>query len=135
MRAFLDANVLVAAFLTEGTCRRVVAEAIAGRFEAWVSGQVLEELGKALRREARVPSSTAAQAEVVVRAISRVAPAPREVTRVCRDADDDWIVAAAQGAGSEVLVSGDKDLLALRAIEGMEVLSPAAFLRRLAGSG
>jgi putative PIN family toxin of toxin-antitoxin system len=133
VRAFLDTNVLVAAFLTEGACRRVVAEAIAGRFEAWVSEQVLEELERALRRGMRVPSSEAAQARILVRSLSRVAPVPPEVARVCRDSDDDRILAGAQTVRSEVLVTGDKDLLALRPIEGIAILTPADFLRRLGG--
>jgi predicted nucleic acid-binding protein len=36
----------------------------------------------------------------------------------------------AVSAGAQVLVSGDKDLLVLKKVSGVDILSPEAFLRR-----
>lgn len=47
--------------------------------------------------------------------------------KVCRDPDDDYILAAAVNAGCDYLVTGDKDLLALKKFEGMSIVTPREF--------
>jgi predicted nucleic acid-binding protein len=48
-----------------------------------------------------------------------------------RDKDDLPILAAAIAAGAEVLVTGDKELLDLGHIEGLEIISPRQFWEKL----
>lgn len=53
-------------------------------------------------------------------------------TRVCRDPDDDHLVALANAARADSLVSGDDDLLALeREKVGVEVVMPRELADRL----
>jgi len=47
---------------------------------------------------------------------------------VCRDPDDDNILAAAIAGNCDCVITGDKDLLVLRAYEGINILSPRDFL-------
>jgi predicted nucleic acid-binding protein len=49
---------------------------------------------------------------------------------VCRDPDDDHILALAATAGAEVIVSGDDDLLSLKRHHGVDIVSPRAFWDR-----
>jgi hypothetical protein len=51
---------------------------------------------------------------------------------VCRDPNDNMVLEAAVAGKVDAIVSGDEDLLTLSPFEGIPVLSPAAFLRRLA---
>ena len=53
---------------------------------------------------------------------------PDECPHVCRDANDDMILESAVVAGAELIVSGDKDLLAVKHYKGIRVLTPKAFL-------
>lgn len=46
---------------------------------------------------------------------------------VCRDSDDDWILATAIEGNCECIVTGDQDLLILNAHAGMRIMRPAAF--------
>ena len=46
---------------------------------------------------------------------------------VCRDADDDNILAAAVTANCECLVTGDKDLLVLKQFQDIDIVSPSDF--------
>ena len=47
-----------------------------------------------------------------------------------RDPKDLIIIATAVGAGAEVLVTGDRDLLILNEFEGIPILTPQQFLHR-----
>ena len=48
-------------------------------------------------------------------------------TAVCRDRDDDNVLAAAIAGNCDCIVTGDKDLLALQRFGDMAMLSPADF--------
>jgi predicted nucleic acid-binding protein len=50
---------------------------------------------------------------------------------VCRDPDDDHVLAAALAARAEAIVTGDADLLALDTYEGIRILIVRAFLEEL----
>jgi predicted nucleic acid-binding protein len=50
---------------------------------------------------------------------------------VAGDPDDDAVVDCAVEAGADVIVSGDSHLTGLRQVEGIPVVTPAAFLKML----
>ncbi len=56
---------------------------------------------------------------------------PAQITPVCRDPDDDYLVALARAADVEALISGDADLTTLD-LPDLDVLTPRALLDRLA---
>jgi uncharacterized protein len=53
---------------------------------------------------------------------------------VCRDPDDDYLVALARAALVDALVTGDRDLLELEDI-GVAVITPRELVERLADAG
>lgn len=63
--------------------------------------------------------------------------APNDAPLVCellsRDADDNHVLAAAQAAGAEVLLTGDQDLLVLGAIGTCRIVAPRDMRGVLAG--
>jgi putative PIN family toxin of toxin-antitoxin system len=46
---------------------------------------------------------------------------------VCRDADDDNILAAAVTGNCKCIITGDKDLLILKHFQGIDIFSPSDF--------
>jgi predicted nucleic acid-binding protein len=48
-----------------------------------------------------------------------------------RDRSDIEILGSALACGAELFVTGDKELQALRCVEGLAILSPRAFWQRL----
>jgi predicted nucleic acid-binding protein len=50
---------------------------------------------------------------------------------VCRDEDDDVVLAMALAGKADVIVTGDEDLLVLKKFRGIEILSPRQFLELL----
>lgn len=93
-----------------------------------ISPLLLEELRDVLAREKFrrwLPVEDAATfVDAILLLAEQVEDSP-EVTwaRVCRDPDDDYLVALAEATEATLLVSGDRDLLAVRR-PGLDVRSP-----------
>lgn len=66
----------------------------------------------------------------LVAALSEVVEMPEIVPRICRDPDDDLVIACAVTGGADVIVSGDQDLLVLERVGGISILS-AQFLESI----
>lgn len=130
MRVVLDTNVLFAAFVTHGVCAGLYEECLL-QADLIASDQILKELSAQLVSKGKF---TKADAREVVRAVRKnaelVSPTPLE-RRVCRDSDDDWILATALTAQADAIVTGDKDLLVLGEFQGIPIVSPRGFLELL----
>jgi putative PIN family toxin of toxin-antitoxin system len=123
VRIVFDTNVLFAAFLAHGVCAGLYEECLlCGRIV--VSRFILEELQEKLLGKAKLSQSEAGEVLAAVRADAEVVEAQPLAVRVCRDADDDWILATALAAKADALVTGDKDLLVLGRYEGIPILTP-----------
>ncbi len=53
---------------------------------------------------------------------------PEITIAACRDADDNRFLELAVDGKADVIVTGDKDLLALHPFQGIPILNPASFL-------
>lgn len=53
--------------------------------------------------------------------------------RACRDPADDKFLDVAVNGGADLIVTGDADLLVLHPFEGVEIVTPAAYLARIGG--
>jgi uncharacterized protein len=129
VRLVLDTNVLLAAVLTDGLCRELVKKRIRSH-DLFTSLELLEELAGQLRqRFALGPKEVpflAAYRELAVSVTAAAMPKP-----VCRDPDDDRVLATAIAAKADLIVTGDQDLLVLRQHAGIRILSPRQFLELL----
>jgi uncharacterized protein len=80
--------------------------------------------------------SAAISAKIVADVFASIARAStmvavREPIAVCRDPRDDKFIAAAVAGKAEYLVTGDDDLLALRAFRNVVITTPAEFVGRI----
>jgi putative PIN family toxin of toxin-antitoxin system len=57
----------------------------------------------------------------------------RQMVQICRDPKDDKFLDVAVNGGAELIVTGDNDLLVLHPFEGVEIVTPAAYLARTCG--
>jgi putative PIN family toxin of toxin-antitoxin system len=126
VKVFADTNVLVGAVATRGLCADVLREILTSH-QLVLSQQVLEEVGRALRVKLRVPHKTIVE---FVRLLEDEAisaePGPAPDVDI-GDEDDLPILAAAIAARVHVFVTGDRELLRLRQVEGVRILSPREF--------
>ena len=127
MRIVLDTNVLIAALIARGTCSELLEHCVL-RHELITSDFILNELREKLVEKFKYPDTLANEAITVLRSRMKViTPSPLEIP-VCRDADDDNILAAAVDANCDCIVAGDKDLLVLNPYQTVAILSPRTFL-------
>jgi putative PIN family toxin of toxin-antitoxin system len=126
MRIVLDTNVLVAAFVAHGNCNELLEHCMV-HHEVIVSKPILDELLEVLTRKFGFTQDEARSAIRLLRTrATLIAPTPLSAP-VCRDPDDDAILATARTAACAALVTGDKDLTVLQHYEGVTILTPAEF--------
>jgi putative PIN family toxin of toxin-antitoxin system len=115
--------------VARGLCHEVVRLVI--RLHAVVTSvALLDELERTLRDKFEVTPEVAAFLKQFRTAVRIVTPV-RLPSPVCRDADDDVVLATAIAAGADFIVTGDNDLLVLRSYEGIRISSPREFLMLL----
>ena len=138
MRVVADANVFVWAALGRSPGSpsvRIVNAVLDGRIELVMSPSLLAEVADVLSRPRIRKRLSAEDAQLFLADVAAqvVMLADRlDPPSVCRDPNDDYLVALAVMAGAEVLVSGDEDLLAAEpARAGVEVLTPRQLVDRL----
>lgn len=140
MRAVFDTNVLLSGLLWHGHPHTLLERVRAGRLTAVSSPALLIELTEVIGRakfNAILERSNTSRARLLdeVRQLSEVIdPAPL-TQPVCRDPDDDAVLALARAARADLIISGDGDLLALQLFEGIPVATPAQALYRLDAVG
>jgi putative PIN family toxin of toxin-antitoxin system len=126
VRVVLDTNVLVSALHFGGRPRRLLDDVLRGDHALIIGPAILSELEAVLVETCGWASDRAAAARAELEAIAEVVT-PVEVARVCRDHDDDQILAIAITGSADALVTGDADLLALGAHGSVNISSVADF--------
>lgn len=132
MTVVFDTNVIVAALLSNGLCHECFRRVVRGRLLA-SSPALLQELESTLRRKFAVTVAAEAFLGALRDRVRLVDPIPLPA-RVCRDRDDDLVLATAMAAGAELIVTGDQDLLVLGTYEGVRLVTPREFLEWLDGN-
>jgi putative PIN family toxin of toxin-antitoxin system len=128
VRAVFDTNVLVAAFVTEGVCSKLLMRSRKSQFRLIACPVILQEFERVLTKKfSATRNETRSAVLIVSEAIhSVVHPSPLGQS-VCRDPDDDAILGCALEARADYLVTGDEDLLELKVFKGIRIVTPRDF--------
>ncbi len=126
MRIVFDTNVLISAFIAQGKSADLLEHCV-HRHEVVLSDYILGEVREKLVDKFKYSESDADEVVGLLRQNSEiVTPAPLE-SPVCRDPDDDMVLATALMGKANCLVTGDKDLLVLGQFQSIPILRPAEF--------
>jgi uncharacterized protein len=137
-RAVLDTNLLVSCLLVHRPpiATLIDAHLAAGHFTLLTALALLQELDRVLRYpplERYYDNTTRDRFVALVAALSQVIELPDEIPPICRDPNDDRVIACAVVGRANVIVSGDKDLLHLERVGVIPILTATEFLAQLEG--
>jgi len=132
VKLVFDSNVIVAGLVSEGLCHELLETHLPDH-TAILSRTLWDELVEKLWSKFGLTADDLPLLDLYRRHATFVEPQPLEKP-ACRDPDDDWVLATAIAGQAEAIVTGDGDLLALGAFQGVAILSPRQFLERLAGT-
>ena len=132
MRAVLDTNVVMSAIFFGGTPMKIVRAAFSKKVQLVASRAVMSEYREVAERlHEQFPSVNYRRPLSILESkVTMVRPAALGQT-VCRDPDDDAIIACALGGKAKVICSGDGDLLALNGFRGLEIMAPSDFCQQM----
>ena len=137
-RIVSDSTVLVSAFLApQGAAAAVLAQVRAGRVALAVSDAILAETARVLltsphtRQRYHYPDTAVQEFCDGLTQVGEVMTDVPSLRGVCRDPNDDMVLACARAAAVQSLVTRDKDLLVLGQYEGIAIVTPEAFLALL----
>lgn len=138
MRAVIDTNVLVSGLLWHGAPHDLLELVRVGTLTLDTSPALLAELeeviGRAKFKAILTQSATSrARALAELRQLAEIIDSPPLPVPVCRDPDDDAVLALALVAQADLIVSGDDDLLALKHFQDIPIIAPTQALRQIGG--
>jgi len=126
MKVVLDSNVIVSAFATRGLCASLFEILLASE-EIIISEHILYEVKRVLRIKIKLPEKNTSEIIDYLRESCSVLDYNKLISNVCRDKDDDKILALAFSNGIKLIVTGDKDILSLKKYKTIKILSPKEY--------
>jgi len=124
MKILFDTNVLIAAFLTRGQTFDIMKDAVY-KHEVVYTDYLMQEFEKALKKKFSQISTQAKEVAVFVLKRYLIHGVSASNTEsVCRDPNDDQVLADAVANHIDLIVTGDKDLLELKKHKRIHIISP-----------
>ena len=128
MKIFFDTNVLIAAFITRGTCSELFEYCLL-EHKIYISIWVLDELYKKMVGKFGFPEVKVDQIVNFIRKNCEMLTCTPLSEPICSDPDDDNILASVVSGNVDCLISGDEDLLVLKNFQGIPIIRPGDFWR------
>jgi putative PIN family toxin of toxin-antitoxin system len=138
VRAVIDTNVLLSGLLWRGAPHALIEHMQTGTLTMVSSPMLLAELAEVISRakfdDILARSNTSRERSLAeMRQLAEVIVPPPLPQPVCRDPDDDHVLACALAAQVDLIVSGDADLLNLREYQSIRIVTAAEALRLIEG--
>jgi putative PIN family toxin of toxin-antitoxin system len=128
VKAVFDTNVLIAAFLTEGLCAGLLLRARKHTFNLILCDDIIGEFQGILTKKFKLSSSEVSEiTTIVTEAASEIPHQTGSIGRICRDPNDDMIIACAVDGEVDYIVTGDEDLLILKRYKDIVIINPRNF--------
>ena len=128
-RVVLDTNIILSALLFKGKLSEIV--------ELWENRSFIplisKEIFKELQRTLAYPKFHLTKNETQLIINSYILPyfevvdVVNPLNNVCRDKDDDKFISCAISGDSDLIVSGDMDLLSLKSYKNVKIITPTEF--------
>jgi putative PIN family toxin of toxin-antitoxin system len=126
LRVLLDTNVIVAAFATRGLCADLF-EVCLEKHTVIISQHILSEVEKSLIKKIHLPQNITRYVISYLQDITEFFVPEHVDKSLCRDRDDLKILGTALSGNAKIIITGDKDLLALKKFGKISILTPRDF--------
>lgn len=126
MKVFLDTNVIASATATRGLCADVVRTVIEFH-DLVVSEPLIGEVRRVLKDKFGASAEMIDEVVSLLRQDTLHAEALPLADLALKDPADVAIVSSALNGGADVLVTGDKEVLALKRVGSLQILTPRQF--------
>lgn len=133
MKVFLDTNVLVSAFISRGLSAEIF-RLIIKEHDLVIGDIILEEFQRILLKKFSMPRSQVRDILNYLDTFEKCKYSGEESPLELIDKDDEKVLALAIKSNSDVLVTGDKDLLDIRENVNQKILNPREFLQLIKSS-
>lgn len=137
MRIVIDTNVLLSGLLWKGLPHNLLNQVRFGGIELVMSHVLFDELAEIIVRPkfaSILQRTTVTHQQILseLHVLADMVAAPSLPHPVCRDPDDDAVLACALAAQADWIVSGDEDLLTLKVFQHIPIITPAEAIEKLA---
>ncbi|MBN2392310.1 MAG: putative toxin-antitoxin system toxin component, PIN family [Anaerolineae bacterium] len=139
LRAVFDTNLLVSYLLVHRPPIAMLLDVhlAEGHFVLITAPELLAELARVLRYprlQRYYDAATRDRFVALIAALSEIVELPETIPPISRDPDDDRVIACAVVGRADVIISGDKDLLTLKQVGQVAVLTATEFLEQIINS-
>ena len=133
VRVVVDTNVIVSGSLKPGKPRKVWSAFKSGRCSFVLSSSMFREILSVLPRTKFHNLIGKEERKEIILYLELFAEFidPAETVEICRDPEDNHILATASEAKADFIVTGDKDLLVLKSFRSIPIIKPKDFIIRL----
>jgi putative PIN family toxin of toxin-antitoxin system len=129
LRVTADTNILVSGLVyRRGKPYDLLSMALDGTINLAVSQHILDEMADVLARKFYATPEEIGEATLIVRNAARVVTPAVQLDVIREDPADNRILECAVAAGSDYVVTGDKDLLRLGTYDSIKILTVSDFL-------
>jgi putative PIN family toxin of toxin-antitoxin system len=134
VRAVYDTNVLISALNGQGPPYLAIQAVYREKVRLIITPEILFEFEEVLSRP-KFPYTREHIKEILALTIniSEVVHPKSSIDIVKEDPDDNKILEAAMAGKADFIVTGDKHLLALKTVTGIEIISPREFIKKISG--
>ena len=131
MRIAIDSSVLIAAHISRaGVCAEML-EDILLHHELVISEFILGELARKLVEKFNYPRNDVGELSAFLRRASILVQPANISSDLCRDSTDLPVLGTAVAGECALLISVDRDLLDMGAIQGIPIIRPGEYWRRI----
>ena len=126
MRVIIDTNVILSAFAGRGLAHALF-ELCLEKHEIIISEHILSEVQRNLQKKLKMPKDKVLMITEYLREFCSISNYKRLDKGVCRDIDDVKILGLSEAANPDYIITGDKDLLALKEFHSVPLITPREF--------
>jgi putative PIN family toxin of toxin-antitoxin system len=125
MKVIIDTNVFVSGIIWSGKPAQIVSKWLSGEFELILLAELLGEYLEIIERLSKNPELASQWRDTLIKRATFVSVT--QTVDICRDPDDNFILALGLASKADYLITGDRDILAISPFP-IKIVSPAGFL-------